>query len=98
MTIGKVKLGKLSISNYSKPRSRKMRAIGEWMENIGTIGAAPAIFATDESMKWFGTAVFVMGKLGNLLTKISKADDEDLIEEIRSNEKEEKIEQINKLN
>jgi hypothetical protein len=98
MTIGTVKLGKLFIKNYSKPRSRKMRAIGEWMENIGTIGAAPAIFATDEGLKWFGIAVFVMGKIGNLLTKLSKADDEDLIDEMKSNETDDKIEQINKSN
>ncbi len=70
MTLGKTDIGKPSIKNYMKPRPKKLKILGEWLENIGTASGVTALALSDGTMKTVTIALFIAGKIGNLLTKL----------------------------
>jgi len=70
MTLGKTDIGKPSIRNYMKPRPKKLKILGEWLENIGTASGVTALALSDGTMKTVTIALFIAGKIGNLLTKL----------------------------
>lgn len=70
MTIGTTDIGKPSIKNYMKPRPKKLKILGEWLENIGTASGVTALALSDGTMKKVTIILFIAGKVGNLLTKL----------------------------
>lgn len=70
MTIGKTDIGKPSLKNYMKPRPKKLKILGEWLENIGTASGVTALALSDGTMKKVTIILFIAGKVGNLLTKL----------------------------
>lgn len=71
-------IGKPSIQNFFKPRPKKMRVIGSWMESLATSSAISTFITDDKTMKIIGMALFGIGKIGNLITKLySKEIEED---------------------
>jgi len=70
MTLGKTDIGKPSLKNYMKPRPKKLKILGEWLENIGTASGVTALALSDGTMKTVTIALFIAGKIGNLLTKL----------------------------
>ena len=70
MTLGTTDIGKPSLKNYMKPRPKKLKILGEWLENIGTASGVTALALSDGTMKTVTIILFAAGKIGNLLTKL----------------------------
>lgn len=77
MTIGNTDIGKPSLKNFMKPRPKKLKILGEWLENIGTASGLTALSINEGTMKTVTIVLFIAGKVGNLLTKLFAEPDYD---------------------
>lgn len=71
-------IGKPSIQNFFKPRPKKMRVIGGWMQSLATTSAITTFITDDKTIRIIGIVLWSVGQLGDLITKLySKEIEED---------------------
>lgn len=70
-------IGKPSIYNFMKPRPKKMRVIGEWLQSLATTSAIGSFFADEKTTKYVTIALFAVGQIGSFITKFYGVDVED---------------------
>lgn len=85
MTIGKTEIGKPSISNFSKPRPKILRVLGEWLSALSKTSAIGAFTTDDHTMKVVAISLFVAGWIGELFTKLYAATEEDYNQQMNNN-------------
>lgn len=68
-------LGKPSIKNFSEPRPKFLKVIGEWLSAISKTSAIGAFTTDDKTLKTIAICLFAAGWLGELFTKLYSAYD-----------------------
>ena len=99
MTIGKVKLGKLSLKNFGKPRPTVLKAIGDTCIYAGGAITGISIANKSDVIAYVSLGFMILGNLFTNLYAAQSTEMNDIADVAEVEEtKTELIEQINKSN